>query len=75
MVGLVRSFMVGGAARVLASLWPVDDAVTAEYMAHFYRALRGGATPSAAVQQAQAAVREHHPHPYYWSAFTLYGGW
>ena len=75
MVGLVRSFMVGGAARVLASLWPIDDAVTAEYMAHFYGALRGGATPSAAVQRAQAAVRERHPHPFYWSAFTLYGGW
>ncbi len=75
MVGLVRSFMVGGAARVLASLWPIDDAVTADFMAQFYRALRAGAAPAAAVQRAQAELRARHAHPYYWSAFTLYGGW
>jgi CHAT domain-containing protein len=71
----VRSFMVGGAARVLASLWPIDDAVTADFMAQFYRALRAGAAPAAAVQRAQAELRARHAHPYYWSAFTLYGGW
>jgi tetratricopeptide (TPR) repeat protein len=75
MVGLVRAFMTGGAARVLASLWPVDDAVTAGYMKAFYCAMRAGAPAAAAVQQAQQAVREAHPHPFYWSAFALYGGW
>lgn len=75
MVGLVRSFMAGGAARVLASLWPVDDAVTVDFMAAFYAALRAGQPCAAALQQAQAALRATHPHPFYWSAFSLYGGW
>ena len=75
MVGLVRAFLVAGASRVMASLWPVDDAVTADFMDHFYRALRGGQTSAAALRQAQRAIRAMHPHPLYWAAFTLYGGW
>jgi tetratricopeptide (TPR) repeat protein len=75
MVGLVRAFLIAGASRVLASLWPVDDAVTAAFMAHFYGALRRGEAPAFALAEAQRAVRRKHPHPLYWAAFTLYGGW
>lgn len=74
-IGLVRAFGKAGAARVLASLWPVDDAVTAAFMASFYRALTAGAAPAAALRQAQLATRRLHAHPYFWAAFTLYGGW
>ena len=75
MVGLVRAFLVAGAARVLASLWPVDDEVTAAFMASFYAALCRGQTPAAALQLAQTEVMRQHPHPFYWAAFTLHGGW
>jgi len=75
MVGLVRAFLIAGAARVVASLWPVDDAVTAGFMAHFYGALRRGEAPAAALGEAQREIRRLHPHPLYWAAFTLYGGW
>jgi tetratricopeptide (TPR) repeat protein len=75
MVGLVRAFLIAGASRVLASLWPVDDAVTASFMAYFYDALRSGLPPAAALGKAQREVRRKHPHPLYWAAFTLYGGW
>ena len=75
MVGLVRAFLVAGAARVLASLWPVDDEVTAAFMASFYAALCCGQTPAAALQLAQTEVMRQHPHPFYWAAFTLHGGW
>ena len=75
MVGLVRAFLVAGAARVLASLWPVDDAVTAHFMASFYGALCAGQSPGSAVSSAQAEVMRLHPHPFYWAAFTLHGGW
>ena len=74
-VGLVRAFLVAGASRVLASQWPVDDAVTFDFMAHFYGALVGGAGPAAALQTAQRVTAQTHPHPYFWAAFTLYGGW
>src|SRR5581483_8889623 len=39
LVGLVRGFMYAGATRVMASLWSVDDEVTAYLMAHFYRSM------------------------------------
>lgn len=74
-VGLVRAFLVAGAARVLASQWPVDDAVTALFMAAFYAALSRGAVPAEALRLAQARVRASHPHPFHWAAFVLYGGW
>ena len=75
MIGLVRAFLVAGASRVVASLWPVDDAVTLQFMAAFYRSLRGGNAPSTALRAAQLDVMATHPHPFHWAAFTLYGGW
>lgn len=75
MVGLVRAFLVAGAARIVASLWPVDDAVAAEFMAHFYAALARGRTPSASLLLSQNALRQRHPHPFFWAGFTLFGGW
>lgn len=75
MVGLVRAFLVAGAARVLASQWPVDDQITADFMAQFYAELKSGQPPAAALRRTQAAVMAVHPHPYFWAAFTLVGGW
>ena len=75
MVGLVRAFLVAGAARVLASVWPVDDAVTANFMSHFHGALCRGVAPAASLRLAQAELMRDHPHPFYWAAFTLHGRW
>ncbi|MEY2689037.1 MAG: hypothetical protein RL375_3235 [Pseudomonadota bacterium] len=75
MVGLVRAFLVGGSARVVASLWPVDDAVTASFMTSFYTALRGGAGTAAALRQAQIDTLPSHPHPFFWAGFALHGAW
>ncbi len=75
MIGLVRAFLVAGASRVVASLWPVDDAVTREFMAAFYPSLRAGNSPAVALRTAQITVMQTHPHPFHWAAFTLYGGW
>jgi CHAT domain-containing protein/tetratricopeptide (TPR) repeat protein len=74
-LGLVRAFLVAGASRVVASQWPVDDAVTRGFMACFHQALAAGAGPAQALAQAQGAVRAEHPHPFHWAAFALYGGW
>jgi CHAT domain-containing protein/tetratricopeptide (TPR) repeat protein len=74
-IGLVRAFLVAGAARVLASLWPVDDEITAGFMSQFYGALCRGSAPAAALQIAQAEVMRRHPHPFFWAAFTLHGRW
>jgi CHAT domain-containing protein len=39
LVGLTRGFMYAGAARVIASLWKVDDEATSELMKRFYKAM------------------------------------
>jgi CHAT domain len=74
-VGLVRAFLLAGAGRVVASLWPVDDRITGEFMAAFHGALGRGDAPARALQQAQQSLRDRHPHPFHWAAFALYGGW
>ena len=75
MVGLVRAFLLAGAARVVAALWPVDDLVTAQFMNAFYSEWVGGVPCARALQRAQASVMQRHPHPYYWAGFVLQGGW
>jgi CHAT domain-containing protein len=75
MFGLTRAFLVAGASRVLAALWPVDDATTAELMFDFYSGLRRGQPPGAALRLAQLAARERRAHPFYWASFALMGRW
>lgn len=74
-VGLVRAFLVAGAARVLASLWPVDDALTEVFMQRLHAALAAGQAPAGALRSAQLALMREQPHPCHWAAFTLHGGW
>jgi CHAT domain-containing protein/tetratricopeptide (TPR) repeat protein len=78
LVGLTRAFMYAGAPRVLASLWKVDDAATAELMTRVYRGiLAEGRTPSEALRRAQVdlATTGRWRHPYFWAAFQLHGDW
>jgi CHAT domain-containing protein/Tfp pilus assembly protein PilF len=78
LVGLVRGFMYAGATRVMASLWNVDDEVTARLMAHFYQSLeQDGLSAAAALRAAQIEVRQERQWsaPYYWAAFQLEGEW
>jgi CHAT domain-containing protein len=77
-VGLARAFMYAGTSRVLASLWKVDDAATAELMGQLYRGLlRDRLSPAEALQKAQRAMarHKHWNHPYYWAGFQLQGDW
>ena len=78
LVGLARGFMYAGAARVVASLWKVDDEATAVLMTHFYRLmLEDGKPPAAALRDAQIAIwkQQRWTAPYYWAAFVLQGEW
>jgi len=78
LVGLTRGFMYAGAARVVASLWKVEDEGTKELMIRFYRGmLKQRLRPAAALRQAQISMLRQPAwrSPYYWSAFVLQGEW
>lgn len=74
-VGFVQGFLAAGAQNVLATLWKVDDEVTADLMAAFYEAWRPGVTARQALATAQRTIAagEGTAHPYYWSGFVLVG--
>jgi CHAT domain-containing protein len=75
LLGLVRGFFSAGVPSLLVSLWMVDDESTARLMVDFYERLRAGAAPAAALRQAQCAMLQQHPHPFFWSPFVLFGRW
>jgi tetratricopeptide (TPR) repeat protein len=78
LVGLTRGFMYAGAARVVASLWQVNDAATAELMKRFYhRMLKDGMRPAAALRAAQIEMwrKPQWQSPFYWAGFALQGEW
>jgi CHAT domain-containing protein len=78
-VGLTRAFMYAGAPRVVASLWKVDDAATAELMKRFYEGMLGGERlrPAAALRAAQVSLWESRrwSSPSFWAGFVLQGEW
>jgi CHAT domain-containing protein len=80
LIGLTRGFMYAGARRVIASLWQVHDAATAELMELFYEGMLGKERlrPAEALRRAQIAMwrsRTNWSAPSYWAAFTLQGEW
>jgi CHAT domain-containing protein/tetratricopeptide (TPR) repeat protein len=78
LVGLTRGFMYAGAARVVVSLWNVNDQATADLMTKFYeKMLKQGQPPAAALRAAQVEMwkQKQWQSPYYWAAFTMQGEW
>lgn len=72
-VGLVRAFRLAGAHEIVATLWAVDDAATADFMASFYAAWAENGDAAAALQTARQQARALRPHPFHWAAFVLHG--
>jgi CHAT domain-containing protein len=71
--GLRRAFVVAGARTLVMSLWKVPDQQTRELMTDFYQRLLNRVPRAEALWQAQRAVRDRHPDPYYWGAFICQG--
>ena len=75
---MLKAAVARGANRVVASLWSVNDAATAELMAAFYQGmLRDKLAPASALQKAQAQMwkRSRWKSPYFWAAFQIQGDW
>jgi len=77
LVGLTRGFMFAGVPSILCSLWDVDDAATRALMVNFYKNYLGGMSKPESLRKAQVAMMNNKKwsHPYYWSAFVLFGDW
>jgi CHAT domain-containing protein len=78
LIGLTRGFMYAGSPRVVASLWKVDDAATAELMSRFYRAMvQDGLRLAAALRRAQIEMwkQERWTSPFNWAGFQMQGEW
>jgi CHAT domain-containing protein/tetratricopeptide (TPR) repeat protein len=76
LIGLTRGFMYAGAARIVASLWNVDDRASSELMKFFYEFLiNQQMRPSTALRAAQVAMWKdpRWRFPYYWAGFVLQG--
>ncbi len=72
-LGVAAAFFAAGARSLVASIWEVDDRVTAELMERFYDGLAGGKTVAAALRAAQLDIRKSKPHPFYWAGFVVIG--
>jgi CHAT domain-containing protein/Tfp pilus assembly protein PilF len=78
LIGLTRGFMYAGAARVLVSLWSIDDRASAELMTRMYAKMLGRErmSPSAALRAAQIELwKKGSASAYYWAGFSLQGEW
>ncbi|MFW5709275.1 MAG: CHAT domain-containing protein [Chloroflexota bacterium] len=71
--GMIRAFLLTGARGVIASLWYVDDFVTAELMVAFYEYRAQGMTNAEALAEAKREIQALYGDPYLWAGFVLVG--
>jgi CHAT domain-containing protein len=72
-LGLTRAFLGAGARTLCVTLWLVEDEASASLMSCLYEEFARGADHASALRTAQLAMKEKHPHPYYWAPFILIG--
>lgn len=56
-LGLTYGFLANGSQTVVASLWPVEDALTARFMEEFYTAFKASGRAADALRTAQLRTR------------------
>ncbi len=71
--GLNQAFIRAGAKGVVMSLWRVPDKATSKLMTFLYKAVSKGATPAAALRDAQLQFIKQNLHPLSWAAFVYNG--
>ncbi len=74
-LGLTGAFAAAGVPAVIATLWPVEDQVTARLVKGVYTWLGRGERVGAALRKAQLAIQSDPAtcHPFYWAGFVLVG--
>jgi CHAT domain-containing protein len=77
-IGIARTLLALGAPLVAASQWKVDSAPTKDLMIAFHRNRKQkGLTSAESLRQAQLEMlgRDETKAPFYWAAFSLFGGY
>jgi CHAT domain-containing protein len=77
-LGLAGVAIKAGARSAVATLWDINDRVSADLVAAFYEELREASTSRAtALQHAQLKILgdPRYQHPGFWSAFLLINNW
>jgi CHAT domain-containing protein len=69
-LGLTYGFLANGSHTVVASLWPVEDALTARFMQEFYGAYRTSGNAADALRLAQLRTRAIAG-PSVWASFVI----
>ncbi|MCB0669287.1 MAG: CHAT domain-containing protein [Saprospiraceae bacterium] len=76
-LSLGRAFAYAGCPSRLMSLWPAQDASTADLMVSFYRSLSDGLSKDEALRIAKLDylnnAADFNLHPFYWAGFILQG--
>jgi len=74
LTGMTSTIMLSGVPSVVASLWNVDDEVTAQMMESFYASLNAGRGKGESLRMAKLEMmRSGKSDPFYWGAFVLCG--
>jgi len=73
--GLVRAFLACGAQVAIGSLWPLDDRFTYQFMSDFYPMISSGSPVGKSLAFARQQGRSRSPHPYFWGAMAMFGGY
>ncbi len=68
-LGLTYGFLANGSRTVVASLWPIEDALTARFMEEFYSAYRASGRAADALRTAQLRTRAEGSAV--WSSFVV----
>lgn len=72
--GFVQAFRAAGTPSVIASLWSVDDMVTAKFFQRYYHALSRGKTAVQALQAAKLEILSNEDNSVLdWAGFCYYG--
>ncbi|XP_028400928.1 tetratricopeptide repeat protein 28-like [Dendronephthya gigantea] len=76
-IGVARSFLAAGARSVLATLWPISDDATKEFMEAFYGELLQETPVCEALRRVMNLFQQHEREDYrsflIWAPFTLFG--
>ena len=76
-IGITRAFLAAGARCVLATLWPISDYATKEFMEKFYGELCQETPVCEALRRTMNFFQTHEKEGYrsswIWAPFTIYG--